>query len=299
MFSGLSAFPLTPLCEGKVDEKAFVRLMQRLVQANVDSIGVLGSTGNYAYLSRAQRYRITQLSVEHAESIPVFVSIGDPCLAHVLDLLDDAQKLGVQAVMLAPVSYQPLFPDEVYHLFEQVTRHLSVPLVVYDNPRTTSFTFTPELLQSIAQLPQVASIKLSAMGLDVMAAQKRLKSLRQGMPTHLSLGVSGDAFAVTGLQAGCEVWYSVLAGWFPGLAQALMQAVRTQDTQQLAVLNNKLQLLWDYFARFGGGLRCIATLAVLQGQVSSTVLPAPLQLLGEPQQTVLRQWLESMQDWVD
>ena len=53
MFAGLSAFPLTPLDEtGAIDEPAFERLVARLADAGVDSIGALGSTGSYAYLDR-------------------------------------------------------------------------------------------------------------------------------------------------------------------------------------------------------------------------------------------------------
>jgi len=53
--SGLSAFPLTPVNERGSDEAAFIRLIQRLVAAKVDSIGVPGSTGNYACLTMAER----------------------------------------------------------------------------------------------------------------------------------------------------------------------------------------------------------------------------------------------------
>lgn len=54
MFTGLSAFPLTPMNERGVDENAFTRLVQRLVTAKVDSIGALRSIGSYTYLSRAK-----------------------------------------------------------------------------------------------------------------------------------------------------------------------------------------------------------------------------------------------------
>ncbi len=48
----LGAFPLTPMNDQGVDENAFTRLVQQLVTAKVDSIGALGSTGSYVYLSR-------------------------------------------------------------------------------------------------------------------------------------------------------------------------------------------------------------------------------------------------------
>lgn len=296
MFVGLSAFPLTPLYEDKLDESSLVAFIEALAHAKVDSIGALGSTGNYAYLSRADRRRVTELSVQHADNIPVFVSIGDTRLQHVLSLAEDAQQAGASAVMLAPVAYQPLYPDEVYELYEQVTKHLSVPLVIYDNPRTTRFEFSPELMQSIAHLPHVSSIKLGGMTQDLSAMRERLAYLRTGLPEHVSLGVSGDGVAIEGLQAGCELWYSALAGLMPKLSQRILHAVRCDDQVELRNLARRMQAVWDCFAQFGGGMRTVATLAVLQGRVKGTGLPAPLRLLGATHQEILRNWLVDMQE---
>ena len=112
MFTGLSAFPLTPMNESGLDEAAFVRLIERLVAAEVDSIGVLGSTGNYAYLTVAERARVVALAVEHAGKIPVIAGIGALRTRDVLTLADDAQAAGASGVLLAPMSYQKLFAEE-------------------------------------------------------------------------------------------------------------------------------------------------------------------------------------------
>jgi 4-hydroxy-tetrahydrodipicolinate synthase len=100
MFSGLSAFPLTPFAAGKPDEAAFLRLLRRLTDAKVDSLGVLGSTGSYAYLTRAQRRRIAELAVEHAEATPVMICIGAVGTDEVLALAEDAQQAGAAALLL-------------------------------------------------------------------------------------------------------------------------------------------------------------------------------------------------------
>ena len=74
--TGLSAFPLTPLKDGQLDQTAFIGLVQRLVAAGVDSITVLGSTGSYMYLDRAERERVIRLAVQHAAGIPVLAGVG-------------------------------------------------------------------------------------------------------------------------------------------------------------------------------------------------------------------------------
>lgn len=108
MFTGLCAFPLTPLHQQNFDEKAFIRILARLTDAGVDSLGILGSTGSYAYLSREQRRRVVQVAKAHAGSIPMMVGVGAIATNEVLRLVEDAQEAGADALLLPMMSYQPL-----------------------------------------------------------------------------------------------------------------------------------------------------------------------------------------------
>ena len=285
MFSGLSAFPLTPMNERGLDESAFVRLIGRLVTANVDSIGVLGSTGNYAYLTMAERARAVQLAVEHAGNIPVMVGIGALRTRDVLMLADYAQSAGASGVLLAPMSYQPLSADEVFGLYETVTQALSVPLCVYDNPRTTQFVFSDELHGRIAQLPNVASIKIPGVPGNAVEARARVERLRAQIPSHVAVGVSGDAAAANGLNAGCDVWYSVIGGLFPATALAITRAAQAGRAKEATLLSERLQPLWALFTEHGGSLRVVAAAAELLQLVEHPCLPLPLKALsGEGRQ---------------
>jgi len=276
MFTGLSAFPLTPMNEDGIDEAGFITLIERLVAAGVDSIGALGSTGSYAYLTRAERARVAQIAVANAGKTPVMVGIGSLRTRDVLALADDAQQAGVSGVLLAPVSYQKLSADEVYGLFEAVSRNLSVPLCVYDNPGTTHFEFTDELHGRIAQLPNVRSIKIPGVPADPAAAKARVDRLRALIPAHVSIGVSGDAFAATGLNAGCEAWYSVIGGLFPKTALAITRAAQAGNAEEAMRLSERLKPLWALFGQYGGSLRVVAAAAELQGLVKQPCLPLPL-----------------------
>ena len=278
MFSGLSAFPLTPMDENGLDETAYIRLIERLATAGVDSIGALGSTGSYAYLTHAERLRTAQLAVKHAGDVPVIVGIGALRTRDVQALAEQAQKAGASAVLLAPVSYQKLTADEVFGLYEAVTRDLSVPLCVYDNPYTTHFEFSDELHGRIAQLPNVGSIKIPAVPADLDAARARVDRLRALIPVNVTIGVSGDASAVTGLNAGCDAWYSVIGGLLPDLAVAITRAAQAGNWQEAARLSEKLRPLWTLFGNHGS-LRVVAAMAELLNVVSRPCLPLPLKAL--------------------
>jgi 4-hydroxy-tetrahydrodipicolinate synthase len=280
MFTGLSAFPLTPISDDGVDEDAFVRLVARLREAGVDSIGALGSTGSYPYLTREERARVAALAVEAADDVPVIVGIGALRTRDAVAAANDAQTAGAAGVLLAPVGYQRLTEDEVFGLFADVTRSLSVPLVIYDNPGTTHFTFTPELYARIAGLPHVASVKIPGVPADAAAAAARVARLRGSLPAGFTIGVSGDASAATGLLAGCDAWYSVIGGTLPELAVELTAAARSGDAQRARALDDRFAPLWELFA-VHGSLRVVAAIASLLGLTSAQNLPAPIRGLDE------------------
>ena len=293
MFRGLSAFPLTPMNENGTDETAFVQLVERLVEAGVDSICALGSTGSYAYLTLAERMRIAQLAINHAAGIPVMIGIGALRTRDVLALARHAQEAGAAGVLLAPVSYQKLTDDEVFGLYETVTRPLSIPLCVYDNPGTTHFEFSDQLHGRIAQLPQVGSIKIPGVPPDREAAIDRVRRLRTLIPSHVTIGVSGDRFGATGLNAGCEAWYSAIGGLFPKTALAITRAAQAGNAEEAARLSGHLEPLWDMFSQHGS-LRVVAAAAELRGLVASPSLPLPLQALAGSSRSQLADMLETL-----
>jgi 4-hydroxy-tetrahydrodipicolinate synthase len=280
--------------EDGIDTVAYAGLVQRLAAAGVDSIGALGSTGSYAYLSREERAQVARVAVENAGAVPVMIGIGALRTRDVLLLAEDAQKAGASAVLLAPVSYQKLSAEEVYGHFAAVTRNLSIPLCVYDNPGTTNFQFSDELHGRIAQLPNVRSIKIPGVPLDPQEAKARVDRLRALIPSHVSIGVSGDWFAATGLNAGCDAWYSVLGGLFPRTALAITRAAQRGDAQEASQLLERLRPLWDLIAKQGGSLRVVAAAAELLGLATSPCLPLPLKAIVGADREHLAELIETL-----
>ncbi len=159
--TGLSAFPITPSdADGRVDAAALRRLLEPLATAGVDSIGLLGSTGTYAYLSRDERRQAVEIAAETVSGrAPLLVGIGALRTDEAIRLARDAQAAGAAAGLLAPVSYTPLTEAELVAHFEAVAGEGGLPLVIYDNPTTTHVRFSPELIGRIARLPGVVAAK--------------------------------------------------------------------------------------------------------------------------------------------
>lgn len=291
MFTGLSAFPLTPLVKGEIDENAFVALIEALAAAGVNSIGALGSTGSYAYLTREQRFAATRLAVSAAAGVPVMTSIGSVNAEEIVRLAEDAQKAGVSGLLLAPLCYQKLTAEEVFRLYERLCGEISVPLCIYDNPATSGFEFNDELLEALSFLPNMGSIKLGDLPADPADALARVAKLKSQVAAGVTIGISGDAQSAAGLLAGCDVWYSVLAGLFPDYCLRLTQAALRGDVEETRRLNGVLEPLWRFFRRYGS-LRVIATVAELRGRAAAPCLPFPLQTLAGAERDALQEVAE-------
>ncbi|MEA5101621.1 dihydrodipicolinate synthase family protein [Pantoea sp. S18] len=280
MFTGLSAFPLTPVTPAGFDEHGFIRILERITSAGVDSIGVLGSTGSYAYLTRSQRSHISDIAKSHAGNIPVMICVGAVSTDEVLRLADDAQAAGADALLLPPVSYQTLRDDEVFGVFETLTQYVSVPVCIYDNPGTTHFEFSDELHGRIATLPGIKSVKIPGVPPSPEDALARVKRLKAKLPEGVTVGISGDASAANGLNAGCEVWYSVCGGLFPHVAKEMTDAAARGDRERVVQLSERLQPLWDLFRKHGGSIRVMAAAAGVLGLTEADCLPRPLRPLS-------------------
>jgi len=291
VFTGLSAFPLTPTTDDGIDEVAFAALVRRLSDAGVDSVGALGSTGGYAYLNRTERALAARIAVDNAGEIPVIVGVGAVRTRDVLAHVEDAQSCGAAGILLPPVTYQHLTDDEVFGLYADVAAAASVPIVVYDNPGTTHIHISDDLHGRIAQLDGVASIKIPPVPTDPAQATARVNSLRDRIPDHVTIGVSGDAAGAAGLLAGCHAWYSAIAGILPDECVAIARAAAAGDVagnaERATALSTRMRPIWD-LRQLYGSYRVASAIAAELGLVDTPNLPRPVLSLDSAGRSAVR-----------
>jgi len=274
LFTGLSAFSITPTdASGHVDTTALSRLLERIHAAGADSIGLLGSTGGYAFLSREERRRAVEAAMESVGGkIPVIVGVGALRTDEAQALARDAREAGADGLLLAPMSYTPLTEEEVFQHMSAVAQAGDLPLCIYNNPGTTRFIFTEELLARLADVPNIAAVKMPLPADGDFSGE--LARLRARMPDGFAIGYSGDWGAADALLSGSDAWYSVVAGLLPSEALALTRAAQAGDAAEVARLDAAFQPLWGLFKQFGS-FRVMYAIAQLRG-LSRAEPPRPV-----------------------
>ncbi|MCP1844724.1 4-hydroxy-tetrahydrodipicolinate synthase [Bradyrhizobium sp. USDA 4524] len=290
---GLSAFPITPSNrDGRVDVGALRALLDPLIAAKVDSVGLLGSTGSYPYFSRDERRRAVQAATALADgNTPILVGIGALRTDDAVRLAKDARDAGATAGLLAAVSYTPLTDDEVFEHFQTVARESGLAICIYDNPGTTHFQFTPALIGRLSRVEGIVAVKSPA--LDASTVAGHLGELRAVVPDGVALGYSADWNCTEALLAGGDTWYSVLAGIFPKVCVDIVRAATSGDAARARQLNGRLQPIWDLFRTYSS-LRVVYALADLRG-VCTAEPPRPILPLPADAQRRVKETLAAME----
>lgn len=290
-FKGLSAFPITPTdAAGVVDIPALEKVLLRLKQAGVDSVGLPGSTGLYAYLSRDQKRRAIEAAVAClGPDIPVIASAGALRTDEACLLAQDAESAGAKGILLAPVSYTPLGEEEVFQHYASVAGATGLPVCVYNNPGTTHFTFSHHLLQRLGTLKQIRAVKQPGQS---GIGEQDVTALRDLFPAEFAVGYSGDWFAAGALLGGGDVWFSVVGGLLPQPALALTRAAQAGEAERVAELNQQFEPLWQLFQSLSS-LRVMYAAADILG-ICQPVLPRPLLGLDSAERRRVEQVLKDM-----
>lgn len=292
IFRGLSAFPLTPTnADGVVGTEAFAVIIDRLVVAGVDSIAILGSTGTYAYLDQSERSRALAAAVEAvAGRIPLIAGIGAMRTSWVHELARDAERLGADGLLLAPVSYAPLTQDEVFAHFDVTAAATGLPICIYNNPSTTHFSFSPELVSRLSRVPSIAAIKMPLPADGDFAGE--IGRLRSSCREGLIVGYSGDWGAAPALLAGADAWYSVVAGLMPVPALRLTCAAMSGNREATTAADAAFGPLWELF-RAHGSLRVMYLIADQLG-LNAGPPPLPIQSLDGSVRLAVAEAMEAL-----
>lgn len=294
MFHGLSAFPLTPMdATGNLMKETLEVFLTRIHEAGADSVGLLGSTGGYAFLTREQRQHIIKTAVKHiGGKIPLIVGVGALRTDEAQALAKDAADAGADALLLAPVSYTPLTQEEGFQHFKAVARATNLPLCIYNNPGTTRFVFGDELIARLADIENIKAIKMPLPADDGYKAE--IQKLRATTPDDFAIGYSGDWGAKDAVLAGADAFYSVAAGLLPKQFLALVRAAQSGDQAEAERINATFEPLWSLF-KTHGSFRVMYVIADLLG-LAKIEPPRPILPLGDEAREQIETALKALEE---
>lgn len=152
---------MTPFDEnGEVDLDALRKLIDFHVEFGSNGVLLLGSTGEPILLTKDERRRIVEASVDHANGrLPIMCGVSAPSTRETIENARHARDAGVEVGLMVQPPYVKPTQAAVYNYFKDVADEVDLPLVIYNNPDRCVVNVEPETVARLAQHPNFVAIK--------------------------------------------------------------------------------------------------------------------------------------------
>lgn len=225
----LTAVPVSFTREGAVDIGGSREILEFVARSGVRGAFVLGTTGEFASLSREERRELVALSLDVLSGMTVVVHVGAPSLYEVLNLIEDAVDAGATTIAVLTPYYLPASDEAVLRFYEGVAEATAgLRVFAYLFEARTGIRVSPELLSRIAALPNIVGAKLSGESLDSVSA------FRAAVPDGFELFTGADRDLARAADHGAQGVVSGIASVFPRPFLDLVDALESGDDARIA-----------------------------------------------------------------
>ena len=160
LFRGVFPALITPFRDGRVDEDAFVRLVERQIAGGVHGLVPVGTTGETATLSHDEHRRVVELCVATAAGrVPVIAGAGSNSTEEAIELVRHAKEVGADAALVVTPYYNRPSQEGLYAHYKAINDAVQLPVIIYNVPGRTSVDISNETLARLAKLPNMVGIK--------------------------------------------------------------------------------------------------------------------------------------------
>ncbi len=146
--------------DGAVDLDGTAAIANHLVAHGNEGVVVSGTTGESPTTTVPEDTEILR-AVKDAvgDRASVIAGVGTNSTAHSIELAVQAEKVGVDAVLLVTPYYNKPGPAGELHHFTEVARATNLPVMLYDVPGRTGQAIALETYEQAARLDTVTSVK--------------------------------------------------------------------------------------------------------------------------------------------
>ncbi len=277
---------VTPLCtpldaRGQVDARSLERLVGRQLDAGVDALFALGSSGEAIYLDDAARATTLQVVTSAVSgAVPVLAGALGGSTARVLQQVRWIEQYPVAGVVVTAPFYADVSAVEMATHFELIAAASPLPVVAYDIPGNVGRKLPSDVVIDLLRRDVLIGLKDTS---GDMAAFRRV--LREvGGDARRMVMIGSDRLASEALAAGADGVVPGIGNVCPDLFVDLHAAHLAGDTEEVRRLQDQIDVMSDILAvgqahglgRHASELGALKCLLHRDGAIDSPLVSVPL-----------------------
>ncbi|HVY73202.1 MAG TPA: 4-hydroxy-tetrahydrodipicolinate synthase [Puia sp.] len=272
ILSGTGVALVTPFnSRMEIDEPALIRLIDFVIEGGVEYVVTLGTTGETPVLSKEEKIRIADLTINAVNGrVPVVIGSGGSDTRAVVKEIEALPTDGAVAILSASPYYSKPSQEGIYQHYKAIADASPKPLLLYNVPARTARNVDAQTILRLTQHPNIAGIKEA--GGDMAQCALVLRDRPEDF-----LVVSGDdALAFPQIATGMHGVISVAANSFPDAFSSMVRAALAGNLGKAKELNDSL--LEAYYLLFvennpAGVKAALTALGVIENNLRLPLVP--------------------------
>lgn len=236
--TGCGTALITPFKNGEVDYDAFAALVDRQIEAGIDYLVPLGTTGETPCLEDDERVKVLQIAKAHSQGRPVVVGGGTNSLQHTIRSMQMLEPYGVDAFLIVVPYYNKPTQEGQYQYFKAVAEATEKPIVLYNVPGRTGVNMSAETTLRLAEIENIVAIK------EASGDREQIEKIIANAPEGFQVLSGNDDDTLWMMQQGGAGIISVASNVAPKHLAEFTTAIRNGEMEKAEALNAELTPLF-------------------------------------------------------
>jgi dihydrodipicolinate synthase/N-acetylneuraminate lyase len=235
MIRGVLLPIITPFDEKvRIDEQMMRQLVDFHIDAGVQGLFVLGSTGQGPAMTVDERKQAAAVALDQAKSrVPVVIHVGTADAGTTAELAEHAAAHQADAVAIVPPYYYSDHTEyEIIAHYKAVAKAVSLPIFIYENPKYSGISIPPGF--AVRMKEQVPTLK----GIKVAYGQGALLEYVRLLPDVSVFTGNADLFGL--VPFGLAGMINPPTSFVPELCVDLFKALDQQDYARAVAAQKKV-----------------------------------------------------------
>lgn len=287
LFYGCGTALVTPFRGNRIDFDALENLIDWQVDADIDALVILGTTGEPPTITGAERFAIIECAVSRcARRVPLIVGAGSNDTRTAIRQAVEAQMLGADALLVVTPYYNRASHQGLIDHYTAIADKVEIPIIMYNVPARTGVNLDPGTVAELAKHPMLCALK------DACSDTAHMTEMARQCGDGIAIYSGNDDCVLQALALGARGVISVASNVIPNQMHSLAMSWIRGDVRAC----RNLQFEWlPLIRRLFSEVSPIPVKAALSmmGKTEDT-LRLPLTPLDDAKRELLRQEMKRM-----
>ena len=160
MFKGSNVAIVTPFKNNKLDEEAYLKLINFHLENGTNGLVPAGTTGESPTLNNEEHEKVIEMCISEAKGkVSIIAGTGSNSTDEAIALTKHAEKAGADGVLVVTPYYNKPTQEGLYQHYKKINDNVGIPIIIYNIPSRSVIDMSVETMAKLYELKNIVGVK--------------------------------------------------------------------------------------------------------------------------------------------